>query len=368
MAYHGFIGNGAGGMRRLALAVALIAGIMLPGGRASAEATPSSAQDTVPRQTATSRRALLTPWGKDLTACSSAYRGACVPARTPDVDCAGDGDGPVYVEGKDLRVVDSAVDPFDLDTDGDGVACELDEVGSIATTAPPTALRVPIAPTATSGRRWSFGAPPATTTTTNTTVTTTSIAAPPALTALAAPPLAAPLEPGVSSTERAIGALAAAPTLRAQADDTGDTGEDTGDETGEDTENCDPSYPDICVPPPPPDLNCDSPSMEGETDFLVEGSDPHGFDADKDGIGCATDENGNLAEGLSAGQNTTTTGPVATTTSAPGTSPTTAARTATTTASTASMASTGADIVNMAQAAAVLLVVGLLCVWRGRRS
>lgn len=47
--------------------------------------------------------------------------------------------------------------------------------------------------------------------------------------------------------------------------------------------NCDPSYPDFCIAPPPPDLNCpDIPQKR----FTVSGSDPHGFDRDGDGIGC----------------------------------------------------------------------------------
>lgn len=47
--------------------------------------------------------------------------------------------------------------------------------------------------------------------------------------------------------------------------------------------NCDPSYPDFCIPSPPPDLNCaDIPQKR----FTVTGSDPHGFDRDGDGIGC----------------------------------------------------------------------------------
>ena len=46
--------------------------------------------------------------------------------------------------------------------------------------------------------------------------------------------------------------------------------------------SCDPSYPDVCIPSPPPDLNCkDVPS-----NIRVVGSDPHGFDEDNDGIGC----------------------------------------------------------------------------------
>jgi micrococcal nuclease len=45
---------------------------------------------------------------------------------------------------------------------------------------------------------------------------------------------------------------------------------------------CDPSYPDFCIPPPPPDLDC----ADIGTSFTVIGSDPHGFDADDDGTGC----------------------------------------------------------------------------------
>ncbi|MCI0727862.1 MAG: hypothetical protein L0332_14245 [Chloroflexi bacterium] len=47
--------------------------------------------------------------------------------------------------------------------------------------------------------------------------------------------------------------------------------------------NCDPAYPTVCIPPPPPDLDC------GEIpyrDFTVLPPDPHGFDGDNDGIGC----------------------------------------------------------------------------------
>ena len=47
--------------------------------------------------------------------------------------------------------------------------------------------------------------------------------------------------------------------------------------------DCDPSYPDVCIPPYPPDLNCGDVSDKG---FAVQGSDPHGFDGDGDGIGC----------------------------------------------------------------------------------
>lgn len=47
--------------------------------------------------------------------------------------------------------------------------------------------------------------------------------------------------------------------------------------------DCDPSYPDFCIPSSPPDLNCgDIPQKR----FTVLQPDPHGFDGDRDGIGC----------------------------------------------------------------------------------
>jgi hypothetical protein len=49
------------------------------------------------------------------------------------------------------------------------------------------------------------------------------------------------------------------------------------------TGNCDPSYPGVCIPPPPPDLDCkDIPYRR----FQVLAPDPHNFDNDGDGIGC----------------------------------------------------------------------------------
>jgi micrococcal nuclease len=48
---------------------------------------------------------------------------------------------------------------------------------------------------------------------------------------------------------------------------------------------CDPSYPTVCIPPYPPDLDCaDVPHKR----FKVVGTDPHGFDGDRDGVGCET--------------------------------------------------------------------------------
>lgn len=46
---------------------------------------------------------------------------------------------------------------------------------------------------------------------------------------------------------------------------------------------CDPSYPDFCIPSPPPDLDCADVPRSG---FRVVGADPHGFDGDRDGVGC----------------------------------------------------------------------------------
>jgi micrococcal nuclease len=47
--------------------------------------------------------------------------------------------------------------------------------------------------------------------------------------------------------------------------------------------NCDAAYPDFCVPPLPPDLDCAD--LNG-TNFTVLPPDPHGFDGEGDGIGC----------------------------------------------------------------------------------
>ncbi len=50
--------------------------------------------------------------------------------------------------------------------------------------------------------------------------------------------------------------------------------------------HCDPSYPDVCIPPPPPDLDCrDIPNRR----FRVLPPDPHRLDPDRDSIGCESD-------------------------------------------------------------------------------
>ncbi|RUR72284.1 thermonuclease family protein (plasmid) [Anabaena sp. FACHB-709] len=48
-------------------------------------------------------------------------------------------------------------------------------------------------------------------------------------------------------------------------------------------QQCDSSYPDFCIPPNSPDLDCrDVPYRR----FRVNQPDPHGFDRDRDGVGC----------------------------------------------------------------------------------
>lgn len=58
---------------------------------------------------------------KPARSCDPNYNGACVPIAS-DVDCAGgSGDGPGYVSGP-VRVIGD--DIYDLDRDGDGIACD----------------------------------------------------------------------------------------------------------------------------------------------------------------------------------------------------------------------------------------------------
>jgi len=59
--------------------------------------------------------------------------------------------------------------------------------------------------------------------------------------------------------------------------------EDVPEMIVESENNCDPSYPDVCITPWPPDLDCGEIQF---ANFKVLPDDPHGFDADNDGIGC----------------------------------------------------------------------------------
>lgn len=49
---------------------------------------------------------------------------------------------------------------------------------------------------------------------------------------------------------------------------------------------CDPAYPDVCIPPPPPTLNCDTEEVPYHDFRVIITPDPHGLDGDGDGIGC----------------------------------------------------------------------------------
>ena len=83
-------------------------------------------------------------------------------------------------------------------------------------------------------------------------------------------------------------------------EDTADEDEESVEEEEEDGgDDCHPSYPDTCIPPPPPNLNCDD--IE-DTNFEVEGSDPHGFDGNNDGIGCESDGEGGEGGGGEGGE------------------------------------------------------------------
>jgi len=52
-----------------------------------------------------------------------------------------------------------------------------------------------------------------------------------------------------------------------------------------DTGACDPAYPTVCIPPPPPDIDCGDIRYRN---FKVLPPDPHRFDGDEDGLGCET--------------------------------------------------------------------------------
>jgi hypothetical protein len=47
--------------------------------------------------------------------------------------------------------------------------------------------------------------------------------------------------------------------------------------------NCSPAYPTVCIPPPPPDLDCKDVPFKS---FTVVQPDPHNLDWDRDGVGC----------------------------------------------------------------------------------
>jgi hypothetical protein len=65
-------------------------------------------------------------------------------------------------------------------------------------------------------------------------------------------------------------------------EDNDDNDDDRNNKNGSDG-NCDTSYPDVCIRPYPPDLDCGEVQY---TNFKVLSPDPHDFDREGDGIGC----------------------------------------------------------------------------------
>lgn len=64
-------------------------------------------------------------FGQTPPGCHPSYAGACIPIGAPDVDCIGGrGNGPYYIG----RVQVVGPDVFELDRDGDGIACDDDPV------------------------------------------------------------------------------------------------------------------------------------------------------------------------------------------------------------------------------------------------
>jgi hypothetical protein len=49
---------------------------------------------------------------------------------------------------------------------------------------------------------------------------------------------------------------------------------------------CDASYPDLCIPPPPPDLDCRYVYDQGFKHITVLPPDPHNLDGNHDGVAC----------------------------------------------------------------------------------
>jgi hypothetical protein len=65
------------------------------------------------------------------------------------------------------------------------------------------------------------------------------------------------------------------------------TGPSVVTSNGDDGGNCDPSYPDDCIPSPPPDLDCGDNGVPDNVRVLQP--DPHSLDGnDNDGVGCET--------------------------------------------------------------------------------
>jgi hypothetical protein len=66
--------------------------------------------------------------------------------------------------------------------------------------------------------------------------------------------------------------------------------EEDNDNGGDDDRGCNLSYPEDCIPSPPPDLDCGDNGVPNNVKVLPP--DPHRLDGDKDGVGCETGQNG----------------------------------------------------------------------------
>lgn len=62
-----------------------------------------------------------------------------------------------------------------------------------------------------------------------------------------------------------------------------DTAKNSNDEEEKISDDCDSAYSGICIPSPPPDLDCGDIQ---DKNFKVKPPDPHNFDGDSDGVGC----------------------------------------------------------------------------------
>lgn len=90
---------------------------------AVAAPAPTTAPPPPPPTTAPPTTAAPTTQPPSQSECHPSYEGTCIPPDVEDADCAGgSGDGPHYVQEKNIRVV--GTDVFDLDRDGNGIGCE----------------------------------------------------------------------------------------------------------------------------------------------------------------------------------------------------------------------------------------------------
>jgi hypothetical protein len=82
--------------------------------------------------------------------------------------------------------------------------------------------------------------------------------------------------------------------------DGGDGGDDNdGGGGGGNGRGCDPSYPEDCMPPLPPDLNCGDSGVPNNVKVVPP--DPHRLDGDNDGVGCEGGGNSGGGDGDSDG-------------------------------------------------------------------